>query len=334
MHRFFLLIVVAALSTGLPGRAGAADYKLLDGTVLTGELIAPSAQGVIVKTPDNKTLPRTPWNKFSQETLKELLKDRKMKVFVELLVEPDPEPEGAVPELVAAKRPPKPDIKWKEVERLARYPQKPGLIASVFSTPIGFLTLLLVFAANLFAGYEVAVFRHRPWKLVCGVSAAAPVIGPIVFLCLPTVKDTKLKPHEIPETAAENTPGPAHGHGHAAAPVEEEPQPAHDPGSETIAPAAPSYTPTQVFKRGEVTFNRRYIETKLAPFFKLIPGEKEKDLQIIFFTTGGDYIGKRINKVTPADVTLVIQKENAFCDVDIAINDIREIHIKHKDAPE
>ena len=328
MHRIFLLALLTVLTGTLPSRAVAADYKLADGTVLTGEPIAPNAQGVIIKTPDNKTLPRTPWNKFSQETLKELLKDRKLKTFVELLVEPEPEPDGAPPP-DAVQRPPKPEIKWKPVETLTRYPQKPGLIAAMFSTPIGRLSLFLMFAANVYAGLEVAVFRRRPWKLVCGLSAVAPVIGPVVFLCLPTVAREKegQKLHE--ETPTDNAPPPAHGAAHV-----EEPPAEPDPGSETIAPPAPALPPTQIFKRGEVTFNRRYLETKFAPFFKLIPGEKEKDMLLIFFTTGGDYIGKRINKVTQSDLTLVIQKESAFCDIEIAINDIREIHIRHKDAPE
>ena len=46
--------------------------------------------------------------------------------------------------------------------------------------------MLLLYAANIYAGYEISIFRARPPALVCGVSAVLPLIGPIIFLSMPT----------------------------------------------------------------------------------------------------------------------------------------------------
>ena len=64
--------------------------------------------------------------------------------------------------------------------------------------------MLLLYAANIYAGYEISIFRARPAALVCGVSAVLPFIGPIIFLSLPTQMAPAEETWEpAPEAAAE-----------------------------------------------------------------------------------------------------------------------------------
>ena len=44
----------------------------------------------------------------------------------------------------------------------------------------------MIYGANIYAGFEIAVFRARPKALVMGVAAVLPIVGPIIFLSLPT----------------------------------------------------------------------------------------------------------------------------------------------------
>src|SRR5439155_11465175 len=67
-------------------------------------------------------------------------------------------------------------------------------VGAMFASPLSVALFFILYLANIYAGYEVSIFRNQPPGLVCGVAAVAPVIGPIIFLSLPT---------RIPATAEE-----------------------------------------------------------------------------------------------------------------------------------
>ena len=77
MQRLSFHRALAAALLGLAGVLGAADFKLKDGTTMSGESVAWTDKGVVIKTEDNKYLPRTAWTNFTQEALKELAKHPK-----------------------------------------------------------------------------------------------------------------------------------------------------------------------------------------------------------------------------------------------------------------
>jgi hypothetical protein len=47
------------------------------------------------------------------------------------------------------------------------------------------LALLILAGLSAYAGHEIAVFRHRPVKTICALSALLPVIVPLIVLFLP-----------------------------------------------------------------------------------------------------------------------------------------------------
>ena len=89
LHLARTYCVLAVAVTGLVSMAGAADYKLKDGTILTGEALGPDVKSVIIKTPDGKLLPRTSWTNFSQDALNEFAKNPKTRRYIEMLIESD-----------------------------------------------------------------------------------------------------------------------------------------------------------------------------------------------------------------------------------------------------
>ncbi|MBI3191060.1 MAG: hypothetical protein HYZ36_00220, partial [Pedosphaera parvula] len=90
--------------------------------------------------------------------------------------------------------------------------------------------------------------------------------------------------------------------------------------------------PTQSFKRGEFNLNRRFIETKFAGFFRVIPSEAEKDMNLIMKTARGEFIGKRVLRITNEELCLQVPSGGGTVDEVIPIVDIFEIQIRHKDA--
>jgi len=308
----------------LAGSAFADTFKLTNGETLNGEVFSVSAndQGVQVKVGGGQ-YQRVPWASFSQEDLKKFAKDAKMEPFVQPFIEISPEERAKKTEPPPLKQPPK-------LER----PAQQSLFAALFSTNLGIFMMLLLYAANIYAGYEVAIFRAQPPALVCGL-AAIPALGmlaTIAFLSMPT----KIKPTEEVLVSAE-APVAA-----TAGITEEEINPMHANGAQRptglkLAHTEPDPTKAavpeaEVYQRGQYTFNRRFIETKFAGFFGVVRRDAEKDRVLVVKSNRGEYTGQRISRIAANDLHLQVQRGHASEEVLIPFVEIQEIRVKHKDA--
>src|SRR5207244_9392134 len=117
---------------------------------------------------------KVPWDRYSQEDLKKFAENKKMAPVVEPFIE-----------ITQEEKIKKTEVHIKEPPRLARPPPQ-SLFGAFFSSGLGVFVMLLLYAANIYAGYEVSIFRAQPPALVCGVSAVLPLAGPIIFLSMPT----------------------------------------------------------------------------------------------------------------------------------------------------
>ncbi len=304
------VVTVAAVCS-----AWAASFPLTDGTTLEGEPISYNAQGIVVKKADGTFAPRAAWTNFTQDALKVLFKDPKAKAFVEPYVEID-EPEDNKPKL---------EIKPKDHPRVERTDPKAGL-GAIFASPLSLVMFLLLYGGNIYAAYEVALFRNQHPGLVCGISAVAPVLGPIIFLCIPT--HVQHGYDEVPLEGAESAEAPQLAYTH--------PQSAEEghggPEGAAAAAAAAAQSKVTVYKRGQTTFNRRFFETKFAGFLRLVPGEAEKDMEIYFKSARGEHIGNRLTRILQNEVTLQVAKGDATAEVIIPFADIYEVHVRPKTA--
>lgn len=316
IRAFVAVLFVLALGVCANSAQAQKSFPLLSGEVLTGDPIHFNAQGVVVKRPDGSFAPRMGWTNFTEAALKELGKDARAKPFVDQFLEAEEEEQ--------ADRRAETAITVKPVPRLERPDLKAGF-GAIFKSPLSVVLLLFFWAANIYAAFEIALFRNYPWPLVCGIAAVVPVIGPVLFLCLPTYVPgqtaeeaaaeaqyaAEAPPTEIPLLTAEPPPGaPAHAEHAAAAPAKT---------------AGPAHT---VYKRGQTTFNRRFFETKLANFLRVTPMEADKDLVIFIKSSRGDYTGQRVSRLTPNEVVLLVVKGGASQDVTIPFTEISEVHIK------
>ncbi len=273
-------LVFFSLWLGLTACVLAAEtLTLTDGTSVTGEIVKSDDSGVMVRTPgDNYT--NLLWAQFSQDALKQLAGIPKYRGFVEPFIEPS-----------AAERPAKPEIKVNAVSRMV-LPEHPSLIGGLFESSLGLFLLLVVYATNLYAAFEIAVVRGKPVPLVMGVAAVLPVAGPIIFLCQREQSDAAEEAAPAEPAASGGAPATA---APAAAPAAGA-RPQSSP-SATGAGAAPAgnvpssasgdiqVVPTwqtepevkqpepQVFARGKFTLNRRFIETRFAGFIGEPKGE-------------------------------------------------------------
>jgi hypothetical protein len=329
MRRFgFILICVLVIAAYA---AHAATFRLSDGSQIVGDPISLSENGVVFKEGDGTVSQRLSWDKFTPEALKGLMAQAKTphdRALLQPLVENLPEETTKLQEIVVDPVP---------------TPERPtrniGLFA-IFGSPMGWMILLILYGTNIFAAYEIAVYRQQPIKTVCGL-AAVPFFGilsPIAFIAMPA----KQAPPEI-EEAAPAAVAEAQVPADAAAPAAHTGRSSQTPSRAPISMASVTHAPEApppaaalpepvVFARGEFTFNRRFFETKFPGFFRAIRAEAEKDLVLFFKTSRGNFSGRRITNITPNELYLQVFNNDVTADEMIPFIEVMEVQIRHKDA--
>jgi hypothetical protein len=325
IRRWAILLVAWGASAWLGWSAPLEIYELLNGSKLEGEPISFDGRGLVVRKPDGTIAERVGWTNFTQAALKQLATNPKARPYVEPLIEEEVED---TPRMAA------PELQLKPVPRLDRPDPNAGF-GSMFASGLSVTVFFVLYLANLYAGYEISRYRKYPPAQVCGVAAVAPVIGPIIFLSLPTrvvtPADEAEPAYAPPPEAVHYTPGV--GAAAAAVPdtgVAEAPAPEQAPAG---APATPApLPPPTIYKRGQFTFNRRFFETKLAGFLRLVPSEAERDMVIVINSTRGHHVGQRLSKIQPNDLCLQVNKGGASSEVIVPYTDILEVQVRHKDT--
>lgn len=305
--RWQRLLLGLWLGGWLFGRLLAADYSLIDGSVLKGELVASDENGFVIRLENGTYSPRTDWGKLTDESLAALANNPKVKRFVEPFLAPPP--------LDVKRNQPRPMKASPPANLVSRPTVKAGL-GTTLMTPGGLLFLGALFVANLYVGFEVARFKWRPAALVCGVSAVLPVVGPLIFLALPKnvpVEEAGATEEALAQqqlTVAESGPSM----------VQQMTRGAKAGGEEL----------PKVFRRGEFTFNRRFFETQFPNFFRVVASEAEKDLVLDIQCARGPVLAKRISRISANEMAVKTVSE---AEVPVEFAGITEIRLRHKDAP-
>jgi len=289
---FILSLWLAAAAT-----VGAENVILTDGAKLSGEIIHVDDNGLILRLPgDVYKATNLAWLQFSQDTLKQLADDPKTKIYATPFIAPTNAPE----------------IKVNPVARLTQ-PEHPSLFGGLAESSVGLFILLVLYAANLYAGYEVAVVHGRPIALVMGLSAVLPVMGPIIFLALPG----KLETPEEETTASDDAVPEAN--------LPEDIQIAESSWKQAEKPHAEP----QIFTRGKYIFNKRFIETRFAAFIGDAAARTEGVFTMEVATTQERLIIVRILQISPEEAVFhTVQRGQVI----MPLADIQEIKLIPKNG--
>jgi hypothetical protein len=314
-----ILLFVLGICVYLQTVSGAfsAEIRLTNGDVIRGEPASYDDNGLVVRLDIGGFSPRINWTKISQESLMELMKNPQAAKFVEPFLDSPPE------EQVKAKQ--KKEIKVQPVTSRLELPPQTSLSASL-TTPIGLFILGILYLANLYAAFEIARFRNRPPSLVCGLSAILPIVGPLIFLSMPTRSEL------VEEAVAGGDADSEAAAAHAAQAKKTGPAPSSGLGlsnAQGDKKAAGQFDNT-AYKRGETTFNRRFFETKFPGFFRVVPSEAEKDLVLVIRATKNEHVAKRISRISSSELHVQLLRGNT--EVMVPFADIAEIQVKHKDT--
>jgi len=292
---FFVLAICFSFSSLAP--ASEMNLQLVDGSMVVGETMKFDDNGIMLRIAA-ETYTNLPWARFSQEALKQLSANPKIKLLVEPFIEPEPSQHTSN----------KAEITVNPVVR-PELPANPSIISGLLKSPVGLFILFVIYLANLFAAYEISIIKARAGIQVIGVAALLPIIGPIIFLFLPM--KTEAPPEEvIVEAPAASTD--------------------HSPKEETIVAEAfwkqeEKKVEPQVFARGKFTFNKRFLETKFAGFVGEPKGDALK-FSMTAKTSAGNFAVEQISQVGAAEI--IFETPNGQVTVPFA--DIQEITLNPK----
>jgi hypothetical protein len=289
------------------------EFVLNNGDVLRGEAVSFNDDGLVVRLDIGGHSPRISWSKLTQPTLQQLMKNPQAARFAEPFIELPPAPK---------KEKTKRDIVLKPVPRVERV-EKPNFFASI-ATPAGMAVFFVLFLANLYAAFEIARFRHRPPALVCGLSVVFPVFAPALFLAMPPAAAAEGEGAGLAEPAAALAAGKA-----TTGPLAKVPMASGLSIAQGEKAAAAGAQGPQTYKRGEFTFNRRFMETKFASFFRIIQAEADKDLVLVVRSGRDEHIAKRISRISSNEIHLQLVRG---VEVSVPFADIAEIQVRHKDV--
>lgn len=310
MRSLYPCLLALTLSLGGVLDSFAATYKMDNGSTLVGDPLMATAgeAGVKIRLSDG-TYDTVAWGRFAQEELKKFERDAKLREFVEPFIIITPEEKAAMT-----------DVPIKQPDRLSR-PEPGSMVGSLFGSGVGWMLILLVWGANIYAGFEIGLFRARnPW-LVAGL-AAIPFVGflsNIVWISMPTYIHREPEP-TVEEVAEAEAAMPAF-----KVPVEGQVEAAHAHAAGGHAHAA---SPDEVFPKGKFTFNRRFIETKFAAFFGAVRRGDQKHQVMVIKTAKLEVVVDRITRVTATDMH-VNAIRGASGEVGIGFGDIQQITLKH-----
>jgi hypothetical protein len=317
--RKILWTILGCWFCGLLAAAAAETFPLADGTTVSGDIVSSTENGIIFRTDGDKYSDRLPWIKFSQAGLQQLAQNPKIEPLVEPFIEVPPP------------RPQKTDVKIGDVPRLER-PASASLFGALFSSSVGLVVLLLIYAANLFAGYEIALFRAKPVALVMGVAAVLPILGPIIFL---SMVPPRVKAAPVAETPLETGAPAAASEPHRyAMPGSPPPGEIHIVASSWQASpdAGPERPQPQIFQRGMFMFNRRFFETKFSGFFNVVRTGADKEKVLLVKTLREQLVVERISRIAANDAHFEVVRGGVRQEIMVPFAEIQEIQVQPKEA--
>ena len=186
--RRFLITLIGWLAM-IASVASAGTFPLTDGSKIVGSPDAIVDKGVIFLLDGGDYSPRIEWSRFTPEALKELMAEARTDAERSLL---EPLVEN-LPQEVAKRK----EIIIKPIQTPDR-PLRGGGIFALGGSPVGWFIILVLYGANLFAAYEVSIYRRQPLAIVCGL-AAIPffgVLSPIIYGAMPTQQPPPESPNE------------------------------------------------------------------------------------------------------------------------------------------
>ena len=141
---------------------------------------------------------------------------------------------------------------------------------------------------------EYAILIGLITAAVIGTSVILPVLGPILFLCMPTrvESDVTLEgqfeaPQEVQNTGAQDLAAAGlAGSGLSLS------------AGQKGGAATAAQVQAAVYRRGDTEFNRQFFERSFPQFFRLTRSDADKDAVLSVRSSKGEVVATRISRIS------------------------------------
>jgi hypothetical protein len=303
------------------------DFKLINEEMMSGVPVSFTVEGFVLRTDIGAHTRRIPYGELSQEAVNLLVnKFPDAKPFAQAFIDISSAQVGSLTKLPSIQDPMRPDR-----------PNTASSMFGAFSSTFGYVIIGIAILFNVIAGAAVAGFRNRPTALVCGVSIIMPILGPIMFLCLPGIETeaaaTGPVDYDSIAPGADNMTedgGKQIGKG-VAIPKSGKKLSFSTGGSKGGSSSSSGGTgnyDSSLFTADNTEFNRRYFEASFSAFFRVVPGPKEKILAIEIKTARNQYRVKRFSRIAQNEI--FAELHNTQGEEKISFIDIISVQVQPK----
>ena len=187
----------------------------------------------------------------------------------------------------------------------------------------GLVLMLLFLGLSAYAGYEIALFRHRPAKLVCVLSALFPVITPLVVFFLPDPAEVQAE--AIAEANDRYIIHPSTSSSNDPAPTEFSENETKLSASEVDAAKSNSPVAVERYSSGKTHFSDRFFSEHLSRFYQSAPGQGEA----LYIQTAEYSIPvHHISALEPESLNVVYASEGEWLEQTLEYSTIEEVRVQ------
>jgi len=189
--------------------------------------------------------------------------------------------------------------------------------------PGGVVALLILAGLSAYAGYEIAVFRHRPVKTICALSALLPVIVPIVVLFLPDPAEAHSK--ALADANDRFLLEPTAPTGTVAGDCEISPEETYIDESGSNPVVRQGAEVAERYRCAEVSFSGQFFSEYFSRFYQTPPTTSQS---LIIQTTETIYTVHHLSKLEPESLSVVYAQGQGFVEETVDYRLIEEVRVE------
>ncbi len=192
-----------------------------------------------------------------------------------------------------------------------------------WASPGGLLLLLILSGLSAYSGHEIAIFRHRPVKAICILSAFLPIIAPLIVLLLPDPAEAHAQ--SMAEANDRFLLGATAVVGTVADDYKMPPDETHIEETAVVAEEIKSPVIMERYQHNETHFSDRFFSEYFSRFYQTSPTAGKS---LIIQTPEVIYPVHHITRLDPESLSLVYPQGHEWVEESIDYKLIEEVRVE------
>jgi len=183
--------------------------------------------------------------------------------------------------------------------------------------------LLILAGLSAYAGHEIAVFRHRPVKTICALSALLPVIVPLIVLFLPDPAEAHAQ--AMAEANDRFLLGATATIGTVADDYKMSPEETHIEETGTTIGGIDGSVVMECYRHTEVNFSGQFFSEYFSRFYQTSPAAGQS---LVIQTPEVIYPVHHVSRLEPESLSVVYAQGQEWVEESIDYRLIEEVRVE------